>query len=36
MPRLTGILRHHPVNAITMAGIVREGALTLEQFRGLP
>ena len=29
------IPRHNPVNAITMAGIVREAGLTIERFREL-
>lgn len=29
------IPRHNPVNAITMAGIVRDAGLTIEQFRKL-
>jgi predicted RNA binding protein YcfA (HicA-like mRNA interferase family) len=32
--RLT-IPRHNPVNAITMAGIVRDAGLTIEDFRKL-
>jgi predicted RNA binding protein YcfA (HicA-like mRNA interferase family) len=33
--RILTIPRHNPVNAITMAGIVRDAGLTLEQFRNL-
>jgi predicted RNA binding protein YcfA (HicA-like mRNA interferase family) len=33
--RILTIPRHNPVNAITMAGIVRDAGLTLEQFRAL-
>ena len=33
--RILTIPRHNPVNAITMAGIVRDAGLTLEQFREL-
>jgi predicted RNA binding protein YcfA (HicA-like mRNA interferase family) len=33
--RIVTIPRHNPVNAITMAGIVRDAGLTLEQFREL-
>jgi predicted RNA binding protein YcfA (HicA-like mRNA interferase family) len=29
------IPRHNPVNALTMAGIVRDAGLTLEEFRRL-
>jgi predicted RNA binding protein YcfA (HicA-like mRNA interferase family) len=29
------IPRHNPVNAITMAGIVRAAGLTIEEFRAL-
>ena len=29
------IPRHNPVNAITMAGIVRASGLTIEEFRAL-
>ncbi|OFW10772.1 MAG: hypothetical protein A3H27_06475 [Acidobacteria bacterium RIFCSPLOWO2_02_FULL_59_13] len=29
------IPRHNPVNAITMAGIVRDAGLTIEEFRKL-
>ena len=29
------IPRHNPVNAITLAGIVRASALTIEEFRAL-
>jgi predicted RNA binding protein YcfA (HicA-like mRNA interferase family) len=29
------IPRHNPVNAITMAGIVRDAGLTIEEFRNL-
>ena len=31
--RILTIPRHNPVNAITMAGIVRDAGLTLSQFR---
>jgi hypothetical protein len=33
--RILTIPRHNPVNAITMAGIVRDTGLTLGQFREL-
>ena len=33
--RLLTIPRHNPVNAFTMAGIVRDAGLTLEEFRKL-
>jgi predicted RNA binding protein YcfA (HicA-like mRNA interferase family) len=33
--RILTIPRHNPVNAITMAGIVRDAGLTLEQFQNL-
>jgi predicted RNA binding protein YcfA (HicA-like mRNA interferase family) len=33
--RILTIPRHNPVNAITMAGIVRDAGLTLSQFREL-
>jgi predicted RNA binding protein YcfA (HicA-like mRNA interferase family) len=33
--RILTVPRHNPVNAITMAGIVRDAGLTLEQFREL-
>jgi predicted RNA binding protein YcfA (HicA-like mRNA interferase family) len=33
--RILTIPRHNPVNAITMAGIVRDAGLTVEQFREL-
>jgi predicted RNA binding protein YcfA (HicA-like mRNA interferase family) len=33
--RILTIPRHNPVNAITMAGIVRDAGLTLDQFRSL-
>ena len=33
--RILTIPRHNPVNAITMAGIVRDAGLTFEQFREL-
>ena len=33
--RILTIPRHNPINAITMAGIVRDAGLTLEQFREL-
>jgi predicted RNA binding protein YcfA (HicA-like mRNA interferase family) len=29
------ILRHNPVNAITMGGIVQDAALTVDEFRKL-
>jgi hypothetical protein len=29
------ISRHNPVNAITMAGIVQDAGLTIEEFRKL-
>ncbi len=29
------IPRHNPVNAITMAGIVRDAGLTIDEFRAL-
>ena len=34
--RFLTIPRHNPVNAFTMAGIVRDAGLTIEQFRKLP
>jgi len=33
--RFVTIPRHNPVNSFTMAGIVRDAGLTIEQFRGL-
>ncbi len=33
--RILTIPRHNPVNAITMACIVRDAGLTLDQFRSL-
>jgi hypothetical protein len=33
--RILTIPRHNPVNAVTMAGNVRDAGLTLDQFRGL-
>jgi predicted RNA binding protein YcfA (HicA-like mRNA interferase family) len=33
--RILTVPRNNPVNAITMAGIVRDAGLTLEQFREL-
>ncbi len=33
--RILTIPRHNPVNAITMGGIVRDGGLTIEEFREL-
>ena len=33
--RFITILRHNPVNAITMAGIVRDAGLTIEAFKKL-
>lgn len=33
--RIVTIPRHNPVNAIAMAGIVRDSGLTLERFREL-
>ena len=33
--RIITVPRHNPVNAITMAGIVRDAGLTLDQFREL-
>ena len=33
--RILTIPRHNPINAITMAGIVRDAGLTLDQFRYL-
>jgi len=33
--RVLTILRNNPVNAYTMAGIVRDAGLTLEEFRKL-
>ena len=33
--RILTIPRHNPVNALTMAGIVRAAGLTIEEFREL-
>ena len=33
--RILTIPRHDPVNAFTMAGIVRDAGLTIEQFKRL-
>ena len=33
--RIITIPRANPINAFTMAGIVRDAGLTLEQFKGL-
>ncbi|NMF82869.1 type II toxin-antitoxin system HicA family toxin [Nodosilinea sp. P-1105] len=33
--RILTIPRHNPVNAITMAGIVKDAGLTIEQFKKL-
>ncbi len=33
--RILTIPRHNPVNAYTMAGLVKDAGLTLEQFRKL-
>jgi predicted RNA binding protein YcfA (HicA-like mRNA interferase family) len=33
--RKVSIPRHNPVNAITMAGIVRDAGLTIDEFRKL-
>ena len=33
--RFITIPRHNPVNAITMAGIVRDAGLTIEEFKKL-
>ncbi len=33
--RFVTIPRHNPVHAFTMAGIVRDAGLTIEQFRAL-
>lgn len=33
--RILTIPRHNPVNAFTMAGIVRDAGLSIEQFREL-
>jgi len=33
--RILTIPRHNPVNAFTMAGIVRDAGLTIDQFRNL-
>jgi predicted RNA binding protein YcfA (HicA-like mRNA interferase family) len=33
--RIITIPRHNPVNAFTMAGIVRDAGLTIEEFRKL-
>jgi predicted RNA binding protein YcfA (HicA-like mRNA interferase family) len=33
--RILVLPRHNPINAITMAGIIRDAGLTLEQFKDL-
>jgi predicted RNA binding protein YcfA (HicA-like mRNA interferase family) len=33
--RILTVPRHNPINAITMGGIVRDGGLTIEEFRAL-
>jgi len=33
--RILTIPRHNPINAYTMAGIVRDSGLTIERFREL-
>jgi len=33
--RILTIPRHNPVNAFTMAGIIRDAGLTIDQFRNL-
>ena len=33
--RMLTIPRHHPINAITMGGIVRDAGLTIDEFRTL-
>jgi predicted RNA binding protein YcfA (HicA-like mRNA interferase family) len=33
--RILTIPRHHPVNAFTMGGIVRDAGLTIEEFKAL-
>ena len=33
--RILAIPRHNPVNAHTMAGIVRDAGLTIDQFRAM-
>lgn len=33
--RILTIPRHNPVNAFTMAGIVRDASLTVEEFKAL-
>lgn len=33
--RVITVPRHNPVNAFTMAGIVRDAGMTIEQFRKL-
>ena len=33
--RILTIPRHNPVNAFTMAGIVRDAGLTIEKFKAL-
>jgi predicted RNA binding protein YcfA (HicA-like mRNA interferase family) len=33
--RIITVPRHNPVNAMTMAGIIRDAGLTLDQFREL-
>jgi hypothetical protein len=32
--RFLTIPRHHPINVLTMGGIVRDAGLTVEEFRG--
>ena len=34
-PRILTILRHDPVDALTMGGIVKDAGLTSQQFREL-
>jgi predicted RNA binding protein YcfA (HicA-like mRNA interferase family) len=33
--RILTVLRHNPVNAFTMGGIVRDAGLTVDAFKGL-
>jgi predicted RNA binding protein YcfA (HicA-like mRNA interferase family) len=33
--RFLTLPRHHPINALTMGGIVRDAGLTIEEFRAL-
>ena len=33
--RMLTIPRHHPINAFTMGGIVRDAGLTIDEFRTL-